>query len=184
MDDLYIKGSTFVSANVSYMNQKNFYEMNEYRKDITNTMAHDLKSPLMVISGYSENLMGQDLSEKGQRFSKAIMENTEYMNRLIEKSLELSKVESRNYKLHKEDLNLREISQELIDGYKLQLEERGLDVQMQGECVLTADKISMREVLDNLIGNALKYAAEGSVIEIHLSDKAYEVSNVSAVEFV
>ncbi len=172
-----------VTTNVSYMNQKNFYEMDQYRRDITNTMAHDLKSPLMVNSGYAENLMEQDLTEKAQRFAKSIMENTEYMNRLIEKSLELSKVESGNYKLHKEDVNLREIAQELINGYMSQLEERSLEIQMRGECILTADKISMREVLDNLIGNAVKYAMEGSVIEIDLSDKACEVSNVSAVEF-
>ncbi len=172
-----------VVTNVSYMNQKTFYEMDQYRRDITNTMAHDLKSPLMVISGYAENLLEQDLTEKAQHFTKSIMENTEYMNRLIEKSLELSKVESGNYKLHKEDVNLREISQELMNRYMAQLEERGLEIQINGECVLTADKISMTEVLDNLIGNAVKYAMAGSVIEIHLSDKAYAVSNVSAVEF-
>ncbi len=172
-----------VTTNVSYMNQKNFYEMDQYRRDITNTMAHDLKSPLMVISGYAENLMEQDLTQKAQHFTKSIMENTEYMNRLIEKSLELSKVESGNYKLHKEDLNLREIAQELINGYMSQLEQRSLEIQMRGECVLNADKISMREVLDNLIGNAVKYAMEGSVIEIDLSDKACEVSNLSTIEF-
>lgn len=173
----------FVTTNVSYMNQKNFYEMNEYRKTITNTMAHDLKSPLMVISGYAENLMEQDLSEKAKRFTKSIMENTEYMNRLIEKSLELSKVESGNIKLNRENLNLREISQGLVSNYNSQLEERGLKVQINGECAVNADRISMKEVLDNLIGNAVKYATEDSEIEIRMSEKTYEVSNVSAAEF-
>lgn len=172
-----------VTTNVAYMNQKNFYEMDLYRRDITNTMTHDLKSPLMVISGYAENLLEQDLTEKAQHFSKSIMENTVYMNQIIEKTLELSKVENANYQLYKEDVNLREISQELINGYIPQLEERSLEIQMNGECVLTADKIAMTQVLDNLIGNAVKYAMEASVIEIHLSDKSYEISNVSAVEF-
>lgn len=172
-----------VTTNISYMNQKNYYEMDQYRKDITNTMAHDLKSPLMVISGYAENILEQDLPEKAQHFTKSIMENTEYMNQIIEKTLELSKVENANYKLQKEDVNLREISQELINGYMSRLEERSLEIQMNGESMLTADKIAVTQVLDNLIGNAVKYAMEGSVIEIHLSDKSYEISNVSAVDF-
>ncbi len=173
----------FITANVSYMNQKNFYEMNEYRKGITNTMAHDLKSPLMIISGYAENLMDQDLSEKAQHFTKGIMENTEYMNRLIEKSLELSKVESGKIKPYRENLDLREMSQELAESYQSKLEERGLEITVCGECTVNADRISMREVLDNLIGNAVKYASEGTEIKICLSDKAYKVSNVSETEF-
>lgn len=172
-----------VTSNVSYMKQKNFYEMDQYRKDITNTMAHDLKSPLMVISGYAENLLEQDLPEKAQHFTESIMENTTYMNQIIEKTLELSKVENAGYTLHKESVNLREISEELIKGYMPQLEENGLEIQMTGDNILTADNISITEVLDNLIGNAVKYAMEGSVIEIHLSNKAYEISNVSAVDF-
>lgn len=168
---------------ISYMRQKNVYEMDLYRRNLINTMAHDLKSPLMVISGYAENLLEQDLSEKVQHFSKSIMENTVYMNQIIEKTLELSRVENANYQLYKEDVNLREISQELINGYIPQLEERSLEIQMNGECILTADKITMTQVLDNLIANAVKYAMEATAIEIHLSDKTYEISNVSAVEF-
>ena len=167
----------FVTTNVAYMNQKNYYEMDQYRRDITNTMAHDLKSPLMAISGYAENLLEQNLPEKAGHFSKSIIENTTYMNQIIEKTLELSKVESGSYKLKKESVDLREISEELINEYALQMEERGLEVQVKGDRTLTADKISMRQVLDNIIGNAVKYAAEATVIEIEMDEKSYKVSN-------
>lgn len=169
-----------VTTNVAYMNQKNYYEMDQYRRDITNTMAHDLKSPLMVIFGYVENLLEQDLPDKSHHFSRSIMENAVYMNGIIEKSLELSKVESGSYKLKKESVDLREISEELINEYALQMEERGLEVQVKGDRTLTADKISMRQVLDNIIGNAVKYAAEGTVIEIEMDEKSYKVFNISA----
>ncbi len=173
----------FVTTNVAYMNQKNYYEMDQYRRDITNTMAHDLKSPLMVISGYAENLLEQNLPEKAGHFSKSIIENTTYMNQIIEKTLELSKVESGSYKLQKESVNLREISEELINDYLPQMEERGLEVQVKGDKTLTADKISMRQVLDNIIGNAVKYSVEGSVIEIQMDNHSYVMKNVSAIDF-
>ncbi len=172
-----------VTATVSYMNQKNYYEMDQYRRDITNTMAHDLKSPLMVISGYAENLLEQDLPEKAQHFSKSIMENTAYMNQIVEKTLELSKVENGNYKLQKGSVDLRTITNDVVKNYTPQLEQNGLEIQMVGECELTADKIAMTQVLDNLIGNAVKYSVEGSVIEIQMDNRSYTVSNVSAVDF-
>jgi len=171
-----------VSSWTIYTKQKNIYEMDQYRRNITNTMAHDLKSPLMVISGYAENLLEQDLPEKAQHFSKSIMENTTYMNQIIEKTLELSKVENGSYKLQKESVNLRAITNDIIENYTPQLEQKGLKIQIIGECELTADKIAMIQVLDNLIGNAMKYSLEGSVIEIQMKDNSYEISNVSVVD--
>ncbi len=172
-----------VSSWTIYTKQKNIYEMDQYRRDITNTMAHDLKSPLMVISGYAENLLEQNLPEKAQHFSKSIMENTTYMNEIIEKTLELSKVENGSYKLQKESVDLRAVTNDIIENYMPQLEQNGLEIQMTGECKLTADKIVMTQVLDNLIGNAVKYSVEGSVIEIQMENHSYAISNVSAVDF-
>lgn len=173
----------FIVSYISYTKQKSFYEMDQYRRDITNTMAHDLKSPLMVISGFAENLLEQDLPEKSKHFTSSILENVQYMNQIIEKVLDLSKVENVDYKLHKEKLDLRELSEELVSNYTAQLEKRGLEVQMSGDCIVDADKLSMTQVLDNLISNAIKYTIEGSVIEITLNDNSYEISNASAVDF-
>lgn len=172
-----------ISSNTAYMKQKSFYEMDQYRRDMTNTMAHDLKSPLMVISGFAENLLEQDLADKPRHYTNGIIENVQYMNQLIEKVLELSKVEDANYRLQKEKLDLREISEDLVKNYTVQLEKRGLEIQISGEYTVEADKLCMTQVIDNLISNAVKYSIEGSVIEIHLDDKGYEISNASEVDF-
>lgn len=174
--------AAWISSYTSYMKQKSFYEMDQYRRNLTNTMAHDLKSPLMVISGFAENLLEQELPDKSKHFTSSIVENVQYMNQIIEKVLELSRVENMDYKLQREQVDLKEISRELTKNYKSQLEEKGLEIQMTGECILNADKICMTQVLDNLISNAVKYTREGSVIEIHLEDKRYEIANASAVE--
>lgn len=174
---------TFITSYTSYLKQKNFYEMDQYRRDITNTMAHDLKSPLMVISGYAENLLEEELDDKPKRFTSSILENVQYMNQIIEKTLELSKVENADYKLHKEAVDLREVTNGLVQRYLSQLEKRGLEIQISGECTVNAEKMCMIEVIDNLISNATKYAIEGSVIEVCLEKRCYEISNVSAVDF-
>lgn len=172
-----------ISSYTAYVKQKSFYEMDQYRRNMTNTMAHDLKSPLMVVSGFAENLLEQDLAEKPKHFTKSILENVQYMNQIIEKVLELSKVENAEYKLQKENVDLRKLSEKLVKNYTTQMDERGLEVKLSGECTVSADELCMTQVLDNLIGNAVKYSIEGSVIEIRLSDKTYEIANTSAVEF-
>lgn len=174
---------SLITTYTAYIKQKSFYEMDQYRRNMTNTMAHDLKSPLMVVSGFAENLLEQNLEEKSKRYTKSIMENVQYMNQIIEKVLELSKVENVEYKLQKESVDLRKLSEKLVKNYTTQMDERGLEVKLSGECTVSADELCMTQVLDNLIGNAVKYSIEGSVIEIRLSDKTYEIANTSVVEF-
>ncbi|MBQ4059573.1 MAG: HAMP domain-containing histidine kinase [Lachnospiraceae bacterium] len=172
-----------ISSYTAYIKQKSSYEMDQYRRNMTNTMAHDLKSPLMVISGFAENLLEQDLAEKPKHFTSSILDNVQYMNQIIDKVLELSKVESAEYKLQKEDVDLRKISEKLVENYTSQMDERGLEIRLSGECVVSADELCMMQVLDNLIGNAVKYSIEGSVIEIQLSDNKYKIANTSSVDF-
>lgn len=172
-----------ISSYTAYIKQKSSYEMDQYRRNMTNTMAHDLKSPLMVISGFAENLLEQDLAEKPKHFTGSILDNVQYMNQIIDKVLELSKVESAEYKLQKEDVDLRKISEKLVENYTSQMDERGLEIRLSGECVVSADELCMMQVLDNLIGNAVKYSIEGSVIEIQLSDNKYKIANTSSVDF-
>ena len=172
-----------ISSYTAYIKQKSSYEMDQYRRNMTNTMAHDLKSPLMVISGFAENLLEQDLAEKPKHFTSSILDNVQYMNQIIDKVLELSKVESAEYKLQKEHVDLRKISEKLVENYTSQMDERGLEIRLSGECVVSADELCMMQVLDNLIGNAVKYSIEGSVIEIQLSDNKYKIANTSSVDF-
>lgn len=172
-----------ITGYIAYIKEKSFYETDQYRRNMTNAMAHDLKSPLMVISGFAENLLEQDLPDKPTYFTKSIMENVEYMNRIIEKVLELSKVENADYKLQKEKVDLRMLSEELMKSYTSHLGQRGLKVELSGEGEVCADKVCMTQVLDNLIGNAVKYSQEDSVIEIRLNDKVYEIANVSSAKF-
>lgn len=166
-----------ISAYTAYIKQKSYYEMDQYRRDMTNTMAHDLKSPLMVISGFAENLLEQDLGEKSKHFTNSILDNVQYMNQIIEKVLELSKVENAEYKLEIQNVDLRKLSEKLAKNYISQMDEHSLEIKISGECEVRADELCMTQVLDNLIGNAVKYSMEGSVIEIQLTDKMYKIVN-------
>lgn len=153
------------------------YQIDEYRRNTTNTMAHDLKSPLMAISGYAENLKSAVHEEKREYYENAILENVGYMNEIIAKTLELAKIEDAGYQLSYCSVDLLELTHELKKKYEPLAEDRGLEWEIEGNCIIQADKTAMTQVVENLLSNVVKYAAEGSLISIQMTEKAYEIRN-------
>ena len=168
---------TYLTAYRIFIKYQAQYEMDEYRRNTTNAMAHDLKSPLMAISGYAQNLREAVCEEKRESYEEAILENVQYMNEIIENSLELAKVEELGYKLHYTSVDLAELTKTLMKKYEPLAEDRKLKWEIEGNTIVQADESRMSQVLDNLISNAVKYAKEGSVIHIRIHKKEYEMCN-------
>ena len=172
-----------ISSKITYAGLKAHYDMEDYRKTLMNTMAHDLKSPLMSISGYAENLKESVHAEKREHYATSIMENVDHMNRIISDILSLSKTEDGNVVLNKTELNVEGLISECLKKYELQMSERKLQSVINGSLTLRADKTLFTEALDNLIGNAVKYADSESVIIITLDKKSIGIINQCKAEF-
>ena len=168
---------TLMTAYRTFLKLQAQYQIDEYRRNTTNTMAHDLKSPLMAISGYAENLKSAVHEEKREYYENAILENVGYMNEIIAKTLELAKIEDAGYQLSYCSVDLLELTHELKKKYEPLAEDRGLEWEIEGNCIIQADKTAMTQVVENLLSNVVKYAAEGSLISIQMTEKAYEIRN-------
>ncbi len=166
-----------ILAKLSYAQLKAHYRMEDYRKNLMNTMAHDLKSPLMSISGYAENLANNMAPDKQEHYANAILENVQYMNGIVESVLALSKTEQFGIRLNKEAVNPDDLLKEVQKRYELQMEEKALQVKTAGQLTLKADKGLMLQVLDNLLGNAVKYAIPNSVIQVLFENKYLQMQN-------
>ena len=171
-----------ISSKITYAGLKAHYDMEDYRKTLMNTMAHDLKSPLMSISGYAENLKESVHAEKREHYAAAIMNNVDHMNRIISDILSLSKTEDGNVVLNKTELNVEEVIRNCLKKYELQLSERKLQTEIVGALNLRADQTLFTEAMDNLIGNAVKYADSDSVINFTLNKKSIGITNQCSVE--
>ena len=159
-----------------YRYRKN-YEMYLYRVEMTNTLAHDLKSPLTAISGYAENLCSNVHTEKKDYYANAILDNTKYMNDIIDNVLELSKVEVGKIKLEKSEFDIIELAESLCAKYKLQLDDKKIKLNLSGNAVINADKNKITQAVENLISNAVKYTDEGGEITVTANSKSFKVSN-------
>ena len=155
------------------------YEMEEYRRNLTASLAHDLKSPLMAISSYSENLLNDVQPEKKHHYSKAILENTQYMDNIIVNVLELSRLETHE-KTKRKFIDLAALAKELLDGMQEQLDVRGLTATVFGSCCVKANCEMMKQAIRNLLDNAVKFTPDGGSITV--TGKRNTLSIVNTIE--
>src|SRR5678816_623452 len=130
--------------------------------------SHDLKEPLRGIHNYSHMLIesyGEQLDEDGQQKLQTLMRLTQRMESLIESLLYYSKVG--RAELMRTEVNLNILVSETLEMMQLRLQESNVQVHINGALPnVHADAVMLREVFENLIGNAAKYNDKGSRVEL------------------
>ncbi len=169
-------------AYFKFNTQKARLMQEEYRRNLTNTMAHDLKTPLMAISGYAENLLANVQTDKREHYADSIIKNVSYMNTLINNVLQLDKLES-GIRINRENIELTDITKSLIQNYNILINEKNLTVDVDGTLSINADLNLMTQAIDNLIINAIKYSPNGSVISISLEEHTFTIENETDISF-
>lgn len=168
----------WIIAAVDYRKRKISHEIYSYRVALTDTLAHDLKTPLMSISGYAENLEADTVPEKREKYIHEIRTQVEYMNDMINSILALSKAEksiSGNDEVDLPALALRVT--EIISKQRTGEGNAMPEFKISGMGTVRGDAKSLETIMRNLIENAVKYGTPGSVINIGISEKSLTVDN-------
>ena len=165
-----------VIAIFTTMHSRKIWEMEQYRRDLTNTLAHDLRTPLTAIVGYMENLRNAVNPEKQDDYMDAIQKNTEYMDKIISDVLELSVLE-RTQKTQTKPVDLMQLFREAFAQYEPQLESRRITLRMKGECRIQADPRMMAQTAANLVSNAVRYTPQGGEITVSGSPERLQITN-------
>ena len=151
------------------------------RRDMTNALAHDIKTPLFILSGYAGNLKENVQTDKREHYADVIVEQTEEVNRRVNRMLELSKLDSPNLKLNMQDFDLVELTTEILSNYEALPDGKSIDFTVDtpdGKCIITADRDLIKRVIENLIDNAVKYSDTNSEISIYLTKDSLEITNI------
>ncbi|HEX5660649.1 MAG TPA: CHASE domain-containing protein [Polyangiales bacterium] len=132
------------------------------------SMSHELRTPLNAIVGYSQLLSRQELDPQRQRHAYAtIVESSSHLLGLIDEVLDLSKIEAGTVQLHEVDFNLGSLVSGLSALFTQKCERKGLHLKVEGLGVrpywVRGDENKLRQVLINLLGNAVKFTREGEV---------------------
>jgi signal transduction histidine kinase/DNA-binding LytR/AlgR family response regulator len=131
-------------------------------------LSHELRTPLNVLLGYAQLLSKDKELREETRMSINIMKrNGEHLADLIEGVLEVSKIEAGRLFVHRDEVQLRPMLEQLVNMFKLQAVSKGLEFQYDFPAYLpeyvTVDKQRFRQVLINLISNAIKFTQQGTV---------------------
>ena len=149
----------------------------EYKRSVINSLSHDLKTPLTIMSGCAENLKENVDPEKREFYEDAIIENSKYAEKIINDALELSRSENDCQKPEFKKFELRPMAEGICKMYEVPAAERGITITINGDSVIKADPRMMNQLLENLITNAIKYTDDYGKIDINFEPKSFSVTN-------
>lgn len=151
----------------------------ETRLEMTNAIAHNLKTPLFVIGGFAENLKNEEDTEKKLHNIEIIQQQTEEMDILIHRMLDLSRFDSPALKLNCEVFDFKPFIEKILENYYVHTEHEIIFIY-NSKAKIKADPAMLKTVLENLIDNAEKYSDYGSDITIKvLVDMIYREYTVN-----
>lgn len=168
---------SFLWSRFTYVRLKARYELEDYQRNLTNAMAHDLKSPLMILSGMAENLKENVHTEKREYYAEEMLKNIADMNRMIEQSLGFSKLSQTGRVGRKTEVDMRAQTDALIGKYKELAEAQGQHISVTGEGQMRGNEAMLRQMIDNLLQNAILHGEEDGQIEINIGNGIYQIRN-------
>jgi len=142
---------------------------NRAKSEFLANMSHELRTPMTAVLGFSDVLlMSPELPPSEQReFLEVIQKNGKALLRLLDEILDLSRIEADRLPLEKTDYPVRQITDDVMSAVQLQAEQKGLsldvDYQFPLPETICTDPARLRQVLVNLVGNAVKFTEQGGV---------------------
>jgi len=148
-------------------------ELNNEKNTIIGIVAHDLKSPLNQIKGLLGliNMEKNEVSANTQDYLSKLQYTSEHAIQLIDRMLDINAIENKEIDIQKEPLDLGELVKHLVVSYQ----KEGVDKHIEIDCKiqtdspgLITDKLLVREIIENILSNAIKFSPENSMINIKL----------------
>ena len=176
-----------LGANVNRMNDElrrlyqELEEASRHKSELLANMSHELRTPLNAIIGFSqvlrERLFG-DLNPKQAEYVDDILSSGYHLLALIDDVLDLSKVEAGQLELHVAPFSLREALEQGVVMVRERAAENGVNVALaplDGVDVVSGDERRVRQVIFNLLANAVKFSPPGEVVDVSAAQVNGEV---------
>ncbi len=147
------------------------------------TISHELRTPLHGVIGLLD-LMRQEasqLSNEQQQNLALAQASSQVLRSLIDDVLDLSKIESGNIELHKQAFNLRQVLSDALVPFVMKARSKGIELHLEMRDVsevIEGDAQRLRQVLLNLVGNAIKFTMQGYVRIVVSQDDEYLLINI------
>jgi len=161
---------------------------NRVKSTFLATMSHELRTPLHSILGYTSLLLEEvnlKLNDAGRQYTRAIQRAGKHLLSLIGNLLDFSKLEAGVEQLNLTEFNASETLHEVVESQRLLADGKQLriDVEVEPQLPLRSDATKLKQVLLNLLNNAIKYTERGTVqVVAHLKEQrvCFEVADTGS----
>lgn len=166
-------GSAITIQDISYLK-----ELDRLKNDFVHTVSHDLRSPLTALLGYTELIdrIGP-LNEQQHDFLRRIQASVQHITALVNDLLDLGRLEA-GFDTRRETVHIESVLKYTLDTFEAQARARNIDLTSTisaDVAPLRANPIRIRQLLDNLVGNAIKYTPEHGKINISVSTRDKQI---------
>jgi two-component system NtrC family sensor kinase len=159
-------GRAVVMQDITHLKQ-----LDRAKSDFVATVAHDLRSPLTAILGYAELLQrAGSLNEQQQKFAEQIITSVHSITLLITELLELSRIEA-GFNIDLEPVNMEHVLRQSVESLNHQMTTKGHTLNLklaESLPLIQGNPLRLRQMVTNLVGNAIKYTPDKGTISVSL----------------
>ena len=159
---------------------------NNAKSEFLSNMSHEIRTPLSAVIGFSDLLLKTQLSELQTQYLGIIHNSANSLLDLLNDVLDFSKIEAGKLELNIERFNLSELIHQSLDIIQIQIKGKPIEIisnlPLEKNIFIWADEIRIRQILINLLGNAIKFTKKGR-IEINIAISKLEESEKSKIYF-
>lgn len=145
-------------------------QIEEMRKDLIANVSHELRTPLTSIRGFLQGILDGVIEPEGQeKYLKRAYEETGRLNRLVNDLLQLARLQAGSVKLHRESVPVEELIAEIMEENRWLAGQKNISLHAEvpgGGFTVFADRDKLKQIMLNLLSNALKYSPEGGKVWI------------------
>ena len=157
------------AANALILARDEAERANQLKSAFLANMSHEIRTPLGVLIGFADLISDPSISsDERQQYADTLKRNGEQLTDLVNDVLDLSKVEAGYLSIESMTFPLREVLDDVISGMQVKAKQKGLRLHIEGSDGLlqeiTCDRMRLKQILFNLIGNAVKFTDKGQVV--------------------